>query len=81
MAAVDFNLPISEILHKGTVKSHDEVAKSPGAAALVNAALPREEYVRFLMMLWHIYGYHGSFFTLLDCGTDHYRYQHHRRSP
>ncbi|KAF4577031.1 hypothetical protein EYR36_005018 [Pleurotus pulmonarius] len=56
MAAVDFNLPISEILHKGTVKSHDEVAKSPGAAALVNAALPREEYVRFLMMLWHIYG-------------------------
>ncbi|KAF9496595.1 heme oxygenase-like protein [Pleurotus eryngii] len=56
MATVDLNLPISEILHKGTVKSHDEVAKSPGAAALVNAALPREEYVRFLMILWHIYG-------------------------
>ncbi|KAI0726280.1 heme oxygenase [Fomitopsis betulina] len=52
---VDFSLPLSELLHKGTAVAHDEVSKSKGAAWLVRGELDREEYVRFLMMLYHVY--------------------------
>lgn len=54
---VDFSLPLSELLHKGTAVAHDEVSKSKGAAWLVRGELDREEYVRFLMMLYHVYEY------------------------
>ncbi|KAL0960747.1 hypothetical protein HGRIS_005771 [Hohenbuehelia grisea] len=53
--AVDLSLPLSEILHKGTLAAHEEVEHSAGAHALISGELKREEYVQFLMMLWHIY--------------------------
>ncbi|KAH9841354.1 heme oxygenase [Rhodofomes roseus] len=52
---VDFSLPLAELLRKGTAVAHEEAAKSQGAAWMVRGELDREEYIRFLMMLWHVY--------------------------
>ncbi|KZT64277.1 heme oxygenase [Daedalea quercina L-15889] len=52
---VDFSLPLAELLRKGTAIAHEEVEKSQGAGWMVRGELDREEYIRFLMMLWHVY--------------------------
>ena len=54
---VDFSLPLAELLRKGTAIAHEEAEKSQGAAWMVRGELDREEYVRFLMMLYHVYEY------------------------
>jgi len=42
-------------LKTGTAKIHEEVEKSRGAGCLSNGELDREEYIRYLMVFWHIY--------------------------
>lgn len=49
--------PISSILKAGTAKIHREVEKSKGANYLAKGELDREEYIRYLMIFWHIYKY------------------------
>ena len=53
---LDLNQPIATLLRTGTSEVHERVEQTEGAGWLVRAELDREEYVRFLMMLWHIYG-------------------------
>ncbi|KAF7314595.1 hypothetical protein MKEN_00933000 [Mycena kentingensis (nom. inval.)] len=52
---VDLSLPLSDVLREGTKKAHEEVEVSPAASAMLKGELDREEYVRFLMMLWYVY--------------------------
>ncbi|KAF7299699.1 hypothetical protein HMN09_00975500 [Mycena chlorophos] len=52
---VDLSQPLSDVLREGTKKAHEEVEVSPAATAMLKGELDKEEYVRFLMMLWHIY--------------------------
>ncbi|KAH9949730.1 heme oxygenase [Amylocystis lapponica] len=53
---LDFKLPIASLLQKGTAEIHERVENGRGAGWLVRGELDREEYARFLMMLWYIYG-------------------------
>jgi len=55
MSVVDLSQPLSDVLREGTKKAHEEVEVSPAASAMLRGELDKEEYVRFLMMLWHIY--------------------------
>ncbi|KAJ7867974.1 hypothetical protein B0H13DRAFT_2064844 [Mycena leptocephala] len=55
MSVVDLSQPLSDVLREGTKKAHEEVEVSPAAATMLRGELDKEEYVRFLMMLWHIY--------------------------
>ncbi|KAJ7079761.1 hypothetical protein B0H15DRAFT_913842 [Mycena belliarum] len=55
MSVIDLSLPLSDVLREGTRKAHEEVEVSPAAAAMLSGKLDKEEYARFLMMLWHIY--------------------------
>ena len=56
-AEVDMTQPAGSILKTGTAKLHDEIGKSEGARHLTKGELDREEYVRYLMMFWHVYTY------------------------
>ncbi|KAG6885056.1 hypothetical protein C0993_006284 [Termitomyces sp. T159_Od127] len=55
MLIPDLSLPLATLLREGTRKAHETVENSPGAIALLSGQLPKEEYVRYLMMLWHVY--------------------------
>ncbi|KAJ7145256.1 hypothetical protein C8R46DRAFT_1131126 [Mycena filopes] len=55
MSVVDLSQPLSDVLREGTKKAHEEVEVSPAAAAMLRGELDKEEYARFLMMLWHVY--------------------------
>ncbi|KAF7298778.1 hypothetical protein MIND_00825400 [Mycena indigotica] len=55
MSVIDLSQPLSDVLREGTKKAHEEVEVSPAASAMLKGELAKEEYVRFLMMLWHIY--------------------------
>jgi heme oxygenase (biliverdin-producing, ferredoxin) len=52
---VDSVPSVSALLRQGTKAAHEKAEKSVGAAWLLRGELDREEYVRFLMMLWHVY--------------------------
>ena len=52
---IDMTQPASSILRAGTINIHDEISKSETAEYLTKGQLDREDYVRYLMMLWHIY--------------------------
>ena len=47
--------PTSSISMTGTRKIHDEITNGKGASHLTKGELDRDEYTRYLMMLWHIY--------------------------
>jgi heme oxygenase len=51
----DLSLPIDSLLRVGTSKAHEDAENSQGGVRLVKGELDKEEYVYFLMMLWHIY--------------------------
>lgn len=51
----DLSRPISILLREGTSQAHKSAESSPGAAWLARGELDKDEYVRYLMMLWHIY--------------------------
>ncbi|TDL22124.1 heme oxygenase [Rickenella mellea] len=57
MAVIDMDLsqPIATLLRTGTADIHKETENSKGAGWLARCELDREEYVRFIMMLWHVY--------------------------
>ena len=55
MATIDLSQPLATLLRNSTHEEHELVAKSPGATAMLSGQLSIEEYVRYLMMLWHIY--------------------------
>ncbi|KAF5333001.1 hypothetical protein D9758_015193 [Tetrapyrgos nigripes] len=55
ISSYDYNLPLSEILKQSTKAAHDEVATSPEAGKLLRGELSKEQYARYLMMLWHVY--------------------------
>lgn len=56
-SVVDLSEPIAAILRKGTAEAHEQAEHSQGAGWLTRGELDREEYVRFLMMLYHVYEY------------------------
>lgn len=51
----DFSLPMASLLRVGTSKAHESAENSQGGVRLVKGELDKEEYVYFLMMLWHVY--------------------------
>jgi heme oxygenase len=51
----DLSQPISILLRDGTGEAHKAAEASSGAGWLVRGELDKDEYVRYLMMLWHIY--------------------------
>ncbi|THV03008.1 hypothetical protein K435DRAFT_836069 [Dendrothele bispora CBS 962.96] len=55
ISSLDYNQPLSEILKQSTKEAHDEVATSPEAGKLLRGELSKEQYARYLMMLWHVY--------------------------
>lgn len=63
MSVIDLSLPLSDVVREGTKKAHEEVEVSPAASAMLRGELDKEEYARFLMMLWHIYKYAYPFFA------------------
>jgi heme oxygenase len=54
-AETDYAQPVSALLRQGTAAAHTRAENSEGAAWLLRGELDRAEYVRFLMMLWHVY--------------------------
>ncbi|KAL1950691.1 hypothetical protein VTO73DRAFT_5815 [Trametes versicolor] len=54
-AVVDLSLPVADILRKGTSAAHERAEHSQGAKWLARGELDKEEYVRFLMMVYHVY--------------------------
>ncbi|KAH6912978.1 heme oxygenase 1 [Coprinopsis sp. MPI-PUGE-AT-0042] len=52
---VDYSQPLATLLKDGTHEAHDAVATSQGAKLLLSGSLAKGEYVRYLMMLWHVY--------------------------
>jgi heme oxygenase len=57
MASVDWTKPLATLLRESTYDAHETVARSPGATTLLSGKLAHDEYVRYLMMLWHVYEY------------------------
>ncbi|OCH92604.1 hypothetical protein OBBRIDRAFT_726413 [Obba rivulosa] len=52
---MDFSQPMATLLRLGTAQAHEKAEHSQGAGWLTRGELDRSEYVRFLMMLWHVY--------------------------
>ncbi|KAG6887688.1 hypothetical protein C0995_013491 [Termitomyces sp. Mi166 len=65
---LDLSCPLATLLQKGTHHAHKTVANSPGTIALVSGHLSKEEYIKYLLMLWHIY---NAFEQALDQHTTH----------
>jgi len=55
MSGIDYSKPLATLLREGTHEAHDAVAGSKGAKLLLSGSLARSEYVKYLMMLWHVY--------------------------
>jgi heme oxygenase (biliverdin-producing, ferredoxin) len=51
----DFSQPLSALLRQGTAVAHEKAENSEGAGLIIRGELEREEYVRFLIMLYHVY--------------------------
>lgn len=52
---LDYSKPFSQLLKDATKQIHDIISKSDGAKALTSGTLERDEYVRYLIMLWYLY--------------------------
>jgi len=52
---IDFSLPVANVLSQGTALAHEKAQHSPSASALAKGELGKDEYIRLLMMLWHLY--------------------------
>ncbi|THH29474.1 hypothetical protein EUX98_g4719 [Antrodiella citrinella] len=55
MTTLDTSAPLATLLRLSTASAHDAASNSQGAGWLTRGELDREEYIRFLMMLYHIY--------------------------
>ncbi|KAJ7821238.1 hypothetical protein B0H13DRAFT_2129351 [Mycena leptocephala] len=67
MALIDLSIPMSDVL-RHSIWMHADAQVSPAATTMLRGELDKEEYIRFLMMLWHIY-------NTLERSLD--RHQHH----
>jgi Heme oxygenase len=52
---VDWTLEVTTILREGTASSHDQASNSDAAGWLTRGELDKDEYVRLLIILWHVY--------------------------
>jgi Heme oxygenase len=55
MSDTTYSKPLAALLREGTSEAHETVENSAGAGWLLRGELDKDEYARFLMMLWHIY--------------------------
>ncbi|KAI0030439.1 heme oxygenase [Vararia minispora EC-137] len=53
--SLDLSQPIADLLRSGTAAAHETAEHSKGAGYLARGELTREEYARFLIMLYHVY--------------------------
>ena len=67
MTPIDYSKPLATLLREVTLEVHDSISTSVGAKLITSGSLSREEYTRYLMMLWHIY---ESVLLLLFCKKD-----------
>lgn len=51
----DLTQPVATLLRLGTAEAHERAENSQGAGWLTRGELDKSEYVRFLMMLYHVY--------------------------
>jgi heme oxygenase len=51
----DLSLPMSSLIRQMTTADHERVSNSEGAVRLLRGELNKDEYIRYLAMLWHIY--------------------------
>ncbi|KAF9013319.1 hypothetical protein BDQ17DRAFT_1343204 [Cyathus striatus] len=68
MASIDYTQPLALLLRESTREAHTTVEHSPGAGLLLGGSLAKDEYVRYLMMLWHVY---DAFEDALDKHATH----------
>ncbi|ESK90518.1 heme oxygenase [Moniliophthora roreri MCA 2997] len=54
-STIDFSRPLSDVLRECTKEAHENIEASAAATALLSGKVTKEEYIRFLMMLWHVY--------------------------
>ena len=54
---IDYKQPLASVLKAATAVAHESAEHSQGASWLTRGELDKDEYVRFLMMLWHVYRY------------------------
>ncbi|KAF8635909.1 hypothetical protein AX15_000087 [Amanita polypyramis BW_CC] len=52
---LDYSQPLAPLLHTGISEIHESITSSPSRGVLFRGGLPKDEYVRYLMMLWYIY--------------------------
>ncbi|KAL5524798.1 hypothetical protein ACEPAF_9944 [Sanghuangporus sanghuang] len=52
---IDYTQPLATLLKVATTAAHEQAEHSQGAGWLTRGELDKEEYVRFLMMLYHVY--------------------------
>ncbi|KAJ7860997.1 hypothetical protein B0H14DRAFT_554548 [Mycena olivaceomarginata] len=68
MSVIDLSMPLSDVLRESIRMAYEDAEVSPAATTMLRGELDKEEYIRFLMMLWHIY---NTFERSLE------RHQHH----
>lgn len=66
--SLDLSLPISALLRAATAAAHQSAETSAGAKGLLGGRLPKEEYTKFLFILWHLY---DTLETALDTHASH----------
>ncbi|KAG6836700.1 hypothetical protein H0H93_004676 [Arthromyces matolae] len=71
MTTPDLSLPLATLLRESTRKAHETVENSQGANALLSGRLPEEEYIRYLLMLWHLIMLHSAFEEALEQHATH----------
>ncbi|KAH8113499.1 heme oxygenase-like protein [Phellopilus nigrolimitatus] len=54
-AQIDFTQPLASVLKVATSVAHERAEQSQGAGWLTRGELDKDEYIRFLMMLFHVY--------------------------
>jgi len=64
MSTIDFEQPLATLLRESTRHAHERAEKSSGATAMLSGRLSMDKYIRYLMMLWHVY----ELVPLLFCG-------------
>ena len=52
---IDYAQPLAALLKTATSAAHESAEHSQGAGWLTRGELDKEEYVRVLMMLFHVY--------------------------
>ena len=53
--SVDLSQPVANILREGTHQAHERAEHSKGAQWLARGELDESEYIRFQIMLYHVY--------------------------